>query len=230
MKQLTPQQQRALRRRHKHERQAVLFGTLIAGLSLAGLGAAAVYTGAMDGEFLDREFTTKTPDIGLAGRPAPCPPEGAVSVAYASIQIHVLNSTSRAGLAGSTAELLASRGFVQMDTGNFQAPFDGTARIQFGVAGLAGAYTLASTIPDAALMLDTREDASVDLVLGTKWEAMIPREEVTLTLGDPLVGVAGCVPLEEALVGAPAGPTAEPTEAPTGEPTAPATPAPPAEG
>lgn len=222
MKQLTPQQRRALRRRHKHERQAVIFGSLVAGLSLAGLGAAAIYTGAMDGGFLDREFTTKTPDVGAA-RPAPCPPADSVSVAYASIQIHVLNSTSRAGLAGSTAEMLASRGFVQIDTGNYQAPFDGTARIQFGVTGLAAAYTLASTIPDAVLLLDTREDAGVDLVLGTKWDKMIPREEVTLTLGDPLVGMAGCVPVAEALVDAPVGPTIAPTETPTGEPTAPAT-------
>ena len=30
---LTPQQQRALRRRHKHERQAVLFGSLVAGVA-----------------------------------------------------------------------------------------------------------------------------------------------------------------------------------------------------
>ena len=224
MKQLTPQQQRALRRRHKHERQALIFGSLIAGLSLAGLGAAAVYTGAMDGAFLDREFTTQTPDVGAAVRPAPCPPEGAVSVAYASIQIHVLNSTSRAGLAGNTAEALAARGFVQIDTGNFQAPFEGTARIQFGVEGLAAAYTLASTIPDPVLLLDTREDASVDLVLGTKWDKMTPREEVTLTLGSPLVGVPGCVPLEEALVGAPTGPTAVPTEEPTVLATEPAVP------
>lgn len=228
MKQLTPQQQRALRRRHKHERQAVLFGSLIAGLSLAGLGAAAIYTGAMDGEFLDREFTTKTPDVGTVSRPAPCPPEGAISVAYASLQINVLNSTSRAGLAGTTAELLASRGFATPKTGNFPAPFDGTARLQFGVNGLAGAYTLASTIPDAVLLLDTREDASIDMVLGTKWDTLIPREEVTLTFEQPLVGMAGCVPLEEALADAPVGPTPTPTPAVTGEPTAPATP--PAEG
>jgi hypothetical protein len=42
-----PDRARTLRRRHMHERQAVIFGVLLAGLALAGLGAAAVYTGTL---------------------------------------------------------------------------------------------------------------------------------------------------------------------------------------
>ena len=40
-----------------HERQAVVFGLLIAALAVVGLGALAVYTGAIDAPF-DRPLSS----------------------------------------------------------------------------------------------------------------------------------------------------------------------------
>ena len=214
MKEMTPERARQLRRRHKHERQAVIFGGLVAGLALTFLGATAVYTGAMDADFLARDFTTPTPDFDPSVQPAPCPPEGAISVAYASVQINVLNATTRSGLAGMTAETLTERGFTVLRSGNYDGSVPGTARIHFGEAGLAAAYTLAATIPDAVLVLDQREDESVDLLLGDKWDTLIPREEVALGFQAPLVGSPSCVPLEQALLTAPAGPVPPTTQPP----------------
>jgi hypothetical protein len=215
MRELTPAQARALRRRHKHERQAVVFGSLIAALALAGLGATAVYTGAADADFLDRGFTTTTPSARPEVAPAPCPPDGTLALANAAIQVNVLNSTSRAGLASTTAEALTTRGFIVVTTGNFQAPVDGTASIRFGAAGLAAAYTLAASVPDAILVLDTRADATIDLVLGTEWDTLVPIEEVLLAADAPLVGDSTCIPLDDALEDAPDGPTPTPTPTPT---------------
>lgn len=207
---LTPQQQRALRRRHKHERQAVVFGSLIAFLALGGLGATAIYTGAMDAPFLDREFTTPPPSEAAAGPRAPCPPTDTLPVDAAATQVRVLNGTSRAGLAATTATELTARGFVVAETGNYTIRIDPAARILFGEAGLAAAYSLAAHVPDADLILDTRADATIDLVLGGDWEGLADATTVVLDPTVPLQGTAECIPLEEALLVAAPGPTATP--------------------
>ena len=133
---LTPQQQRVLHRRHKHERQAVVFGALIAALALAGLGATAIYTGAMDAPFLARDFTTPSPDAIPEDPKAPCPPADALPVALPSIQVRVLNSTGISGLAGTASTTLTAAGFVVLEVGNYPMKVTGGSRIQFGEACL----------------------------------------------------------------------------------------------
>ena len=49
-----PDRARALRRRHVHERQAVIFGILLAILAVAGVSAAAIYTGNLNVPFFAR--------------------------------------------------------------------------------------------------------------------------------------------------------------------------------
>lgn len=217
---LTPQQQRALRRRHKHERQAVVFGALIAALALAGLGATAVYTGAMDAPFLTRDFTTPSPDAAPEIPKAPCPPADTLPVALPSIQLRVLNSTGTSGLAGTASTTLTAAGFVVLEVGNYPMKVTGGSRIQFGEAGLAAAYTLAAYLDNTTPVLDTRQDATVDLILGTEWAGLLDPATVILDPTLPLEPITGCVPLEEALATAIPGPTATPTPTPEGEPAA----------
>ena len=92
----TPDQakrERAARRRHKQERQAVIFGVLIAFLAVSGLAAAAVYTGAIDPPF-ERGFTAKeSEDDKLT--PQPCLAADTLPVPYSSVTVRVLNATSR---------------------------------------------------------------------------------------------------------------------------------------
>src|SRR5690554_4843652 len=114
---------RALRRRHKHERQAVIFGVLIASLAVTGLTAVAVYTGTIDPPF-DRGFSTK----GVKEDPVlaqPCLPEGTLPVAYSAIPLNVLNATDQGGLASVTADALVERGFVVASTGNTKVVVEG---------------------------------------------------------------------------------------------------------
>lgn len=216
MSQNRPDPARALRRRRKHERQAVVFGSLIAGLAIAGLGATAVYTGAMEASFLDREFTTPEPDPESIVAAPPCLPAETLPVDPATTQIRVLNGTTRAGLAGNTQVDLQTRGFAVIEVGNYQpVGVTGTARIRFGEAGIATAYTLAAHVPNAQLILDLREDATVDLILGTEWERLVPVEEITLDPAAPLPDPLACIPLSEALTTAGPGPTTAPPDAGT---------------
>jgi hypothetical protein len=220
MSQNRPDPARALRRRRKHERQAVVFGSLIAALALAGLGATAVYTGALELSFLERDFTTPPPDPEDVVAAPPCLPGETFPVDPTTTQIRVLNGTSRSGLAGRTQTDLQARGFAVVEVGNFRpVGVTGTARIYFGEQGIATAYTLKSHIPSAQLILDLRQDASVDVVLGLEWENLVPLEEVGLDGAVPLADPPGCIPMAEALTTAAPAPTpsAQPTDAPAGE-------------
>ena len=217
---LDPDRARALRRRHRRERQAVVFGLLIAALCVGALGAVAIYTGGIDAPF-SRPFTTRAPETTAAPGPPPCPPDGTLPVAYDQIQVTVLNATPRPGLAGQTAEALTARGFAVLNTGNSPSAVPGPARISFGPAGVAAAYTLAAHLDGARLLLDSRADATVDLALGDEFVALLDPAAIALDPAAPLVGQEGCVPLDLAEAG-----TEPPATAPAPEQPAPAEPAP----
>lgn len=230
MSDLSPERQKSLRRRRKHERQAVIFGTLIAALAIAALSSAAVYTGVLSVPFLQRDFTTAEPEETASFPDPPCPPEGTLPVAYNTIQVTVLNGSGRAGLAGQTASTLTERGFVVLGTGNYPATLPAAAQISFGQTGIAAAYTLAAQLDAPLLLLDTRADATVDLVLGEPFVSLVDPATVVLDPAAPVSPVTGCVPFEVALADAVPAPT---TPAPTEGVTPPAdgtVEAPPAEG
>lgn len=207
---------RVLRRRHQQERQAVVFGSLVAALAVAGLGAVAIYTDAIRAPFLDRGFVTpSSAPTASTLPPPPCPPDGAVPLAYDQVTVSVYNASDRSGLAGTTADVFASRGFAIGTTSNYPSTIDLPVEVLFGQSGVAAAYTVAAQLVDPRLVLDTREDASVDVVLGADFAGMVPAEEVTLDPSTPLVGAKGCVSLEDAIPAAVPGPTPSPSDTPT---------------
>lgn len=197
---------RALRRRHMHERQAVVFGVLLAGLSVAGLGAAALYTDTLSLPFLEREFSAKPTQDTQAVRTY-CPPEGALPVPAGQITVDVYNGAGVAGLAGTTATQLTERGFIIGVTDNAPATLTGVARIIYGAAGSAAAYTLAAYVPDAVLQNDSRETPVVDLIVGSQYAGLVPAAEVVLDPAAPLVGPEGCIPFAELTAPVPAATT-----------------------
>ncbi|WP_246117309.1 LytR C-terminal domain-containing protein [Cellulomonas composti] len=183
------------------ERQAVVFGVLLAALAVVGLGAAAVYTESLDLPFMNRDFEAEpTPTPTRAN--FPCPPEGALPVAYSAITVNVYNSTTTGGLAAATQSQLVERGFTAGSTGN-QPEYDGTARITFGAQGVAAGYTLAEQFTTVTFLLDGRQDATVDVTLGTDFEALVAPEEITLDPTVPLVAPAGCTPYADIVEPAP---------------------------
>ena len=215
----TPERQQQLRRRHMHERQAVLYGSLIALMAMAALGSAAVYTGVLSVPFLQKEFSTPPTDAVSEVPDPPCPPAGAMPVGYTGITVHVLNGSDRTGLATQTAGTLAERGFVIASTGDYPTDLPTAVQLNFGEAGIPSAYTLAANLENPVMVLDTRTDFSVDLVLGEAFAGLLDPTMVLLDPAAPLEIPPSCVPLELALADAapaPAAeqPAAESTEAP----------------
>ena len=187
---------RQLRRRHMHERQAVIFGELLAGLALVGLTAAAVYTGSLNLPGFDRAIASD-PSPSVTVNPFPCPPVGALPVPYAAVTVNVNNGTTRVGLAGATAAALKDRGFVIGTTANVTG-YDGVALITFGINGVAQAYTVAAQIPGASLTLINSADATVNVALGDQFTEIAALDKVTLDPAVPLPSPAGCTPYDQA--------------------------------
>jgi hypothetical protein len=205
-----PDRARSLRRRHVHERQAVVFGVLLAGLAVVGLAAAAVYTGSIDAPFLSRGFDAE-PTPTHTVDPYPCPPKGAKPVAYKSVVVNVYNTTDRAGLAGATAAEFEQRGFKNGKTGN-ASPYSGVAVVVFGTQGIAAGYTVAAQVPGSVLRLDARKGAAVDVLIGDAWSDLAAVDDVDL---DPTAAIptpATCTPLDE--LGAPKAPASKPVATP----------------
>lgn len=181
---------RATRRRRKHERQAVIFGVLIAFLAVSGLGALAVYTGALS--LPDQpEFMVKESDnVDVSQQPA-CVPADTKPLPYAKVHVTVLNGSNRGGLAGSVSKLLTERGFSVDSTGN-DARKPNRALISFGDDGVAHAYTLLAHYPEAQLVLDARKDSTVDFTVPEDFAELEAEDAIELDVDSPLTSLAGC--------------------------------------
>lgn len=90
------------------------------------------------------------------------------------VTINVYNTTPRAGLAASVAQSLRTQGFHVASSGN--DPMGGwvlgVAQIRHGRTGAPGALLAMRWLPGATAAQDGRTDATVDVVLGTKYTSV----------------------------------------------------------
>jgi hypothetical protein len=195
------------RRRREHERQAVVFGVLIAFLAVCGIFALAVYSGAISSPF-NASFTT-VGETEQESYPVPClpavegQPDGALPVAYSKIAVRVLNATAvstvvgEAGAAAAFEKELDRRGFDVITLGDYEGEQKVYSELRFGKKGVVAAYTLAEHLPDVRLVLDERKGASVDLLVGEQYEAPYPVDDVAVSSDQPLQNREGCVAIGE---------------------------------
>jgi len=184
---------REARRRHLQQRQTVIFGSLIAGLLVFGLGAGAVWAGILPPPI---SVPIQSPEPDDVAPPAPCPPEGALPAPMNEISVNVLNGTNQSGLAASTAAGLAERGAAIGDEANAPAAFDGVVRVVSGPTAVAEAYTLAAHFPEALIELDSRTEDVLTITVGESFEGLLPEESVELDDEVPLEPLPGCEPVQ----------------------------------
>lgn len=187
-------QARNTRRRRTQERQAVVFGLLILLLAGVGLAGVGIYTGAIAFPF-DRDFSfeEKPVDVQVA---TPCLPADTLPVPASKIKLAVLNASDRSGLAAVVAGSLEDRNFVIAQTGN-ASEHRASVAVKFGIDGVANGYTVAAHFPNAALILDDREDSSVDVALGQFFTDLVAIEDLLLEAETPMLTREGCTPLWE---------------------------------
>lgn len=114
------------------------------------------------------------------------PPCGAKSGQAGAVKLRVLNATAREGLASSVAAELRKRGYTVTAVGNDPTSVPGSAMVRHGAKGAPAAKLIAATVAGATMKNDGRTGTDVDLVLGTKFRALVPVKPGAATSGCPV--------------------------------------------
>lgn len=192
---MAARQARARRRRRLQQRQTAIFGGLVALLLLMILVAAAVFTGLLPSPYA-RDFSREDEDPESV---TPCVPAGTTAEELGSITTNVFNATDRTGLAATTGENLSRQGVLVNTEANWpQGQMEGAVQIMTGARGITAAYTLQRLFPAAEVTFEPgREDATVDVVLGTGFDSMLSDAEISeLDPEEPLSSPAECTPVD----------------------------------
>ncbi|MFJ7911566.1 LytR C-terminal domain-containing protein [Kitasatospora sp. NPDC096204] len=177
---------------------AALAGLLaLALVALGGVQLYDIFTGrnknasaqacaAPSGKALAAPTPGATPGAPAAGAPAAGQGDPNAVPQPTAVTVNIYNATTKAGLAGRTAEEFKKRGFVIGKVGNAPAELDkkvpGTAQVIAGPTG-AGAGTLVSSqIAGAAVTADARTDTSVDFVIGDSYNALLDETQAAAAL------------------------------------------------
>ncbi|MBD8044888.1 LytR C-terminal domain-containing protein [Arthrobacter sp. Sa2BUA2] len=165
---------RAKRRRAFH---GVVLGLLIAVLIAAAIVVQGIAAGWIN---LPR------PDI-RPGAQTDCPAGPYLYQPPETVTVNVYNSTPTPGLATEVSEALKARGFNVDQTGNSTVNRAGmTAIILSGPGGEAAAFTVQQQIPSTHYIQDDRKDSSVDVVLGSTYEGLVPVEKAQAAIPGPI--------------------------------------------
>lgn len=159
------------------------------------LVAAAVFTGLLPAP-VTREFSREDENPAPV---TPCVPAGATAEELGSITTNVFNATDRTGLAASIGENLSRQGVLVNTEANWpQGQMDGAVQLVAGARGITAAYTLQRLFPAAEVAFEPgREDATVDVVLGTGFDSMLSEAEVSeLDPEETLSSPAECTPVD----------------------------------
>ncbi|WP_050668271.1 LytR C-terminal domain-containing protein [Luteipulveratus halotolerans] len=120
--------------------------------------------------------------------PVPPPPASTVS-------INVYNTTYRAGLSGEAADAMRARGFKILKNDNDpKRRFlpDDVALIVSGERGEPQARRVALQLKGAKIVQDGRQDVTVDVVLGNKYDQLVPVAQATPAPTPTPAKPAGC--------------------------------------
>ena len=159
--------------RRRRRRRAAITLTLVALVMLGTFTYAAAYFQGWVG--------TRAPKIVASPSCQPATPLEALTPQ--AVKVNVYNSTDRANLAASVAKSLRTQGFKVADVANdpLGRTLSGVGEIRSGSAGAAGATLVAARLAGAKVVVDSRTDATVDLVLGKTFKVLTAPPKVAPT-------------------------------------------------
>jgi hypothetical protein len=136
-----------------------------------------------------------TPDTATPLHTCPSVAPAPTVVAAATVKLNVFNGTARKGLASLVADALKKRGFVVVKVANdpLKRRVTGLAEVRSGPTGKDAARTVTAQVGTVVALPDQRKDASVDLVLGSKFTALRTPAQATAALKPtPTPRPSGC--------------------------------------
>jgi LytR cell envelope-related transcriptional attenuator len=127
-----------------------------------------------------------------------------------TVKVRVYNNGDAQGLARSVASQLTRRGFVVLTTANDplkdKRPITGPwAEVRYGKGGIRQAKLVAAHVPNAKLVRDGRNDAAVDLALGSRFQRLAVAQELAKKMA-ALKADEGKTTRAQGIVAMPAGP------------------------
>ena len=189
---------RAEYRKRTQQRQTVVFGSILATMSVLLLLSMLVWSGIIPVPF-ERKFS-EAPDPNRAITPC-LPADPTTAVDLTTITVNVYNSTNRSGIGGEASSAFTNMGIsVPNPAANWSSStLPEPARIITGPTGVVEAYTLAQYIPDSVISIKPDETTGVlTVVLGSAWDGL--KDWQTVYLENPerqLTSAEGCVPTED---------------------------------
>ena len=174
-----------LSRLRRRRRQSATFAYAVALVLVLGAGAFAIARGTIAWPFGGGPST--------APATSSCPTPTPTIQAAGLTTVRVYNATDRQGFASSVAHALQKRGFTVPTVGNdLTGATPATAVIRYGAGGLLAARTLATQVAGTVIyQRDGRSDATVDLVLGTRF-ALVSAAKGAAALKAAPAPAAGC--------------------------------------
>ncbi|MBA2769282.1 MAG: LytR C-terminal domain-containing protein [Sporichthyaceae bacterium] len=102
------------------------------------------------------------------------------------VRVNVYNATDKRGLAARVAGQLERRGFrvKQVDNDPAKRTVTSAAEVRHSASGASAARAVAAQVGAVIDVPDGREDSTVDLVLGTAFARLTPREDAATALSD----------------------------------------------
>jgi len=109
------------------------------------------------------------------------------------VKINVFNATKRKGLAAETALALKQAGFKILEVANVPdgRRVGGFAEVRYGPRGLKQANLVHFYVPDAVMVEDTRNDRTVDVVVGKEFSIISSDAEVAAAMALPSPSTSG---------------------------------------
>ena len=158
------------------------FHGVVLGMLVAVLFAAAVVVQGITAGWIDLPRPALRP-----GPQADCPAGPYLYQSPDTVTVNVYNSTPTPGLATEVADALKARGFKVDQTGNSTVNREGmTAIILSGPEGEGEAFTVQQQIPLTHYIQDDRKGSSVDVVLGSTFDGLVPVEKAQAAVPGPI--------------------------------------------
>jgi hypothetical protein len=177
--------------RNRTKRRRKTLALVLGGLLILGVGAYGLVNLVTAPEQNTADAACKAgsahalgADAQLPALAAAAPPAAGSTAGATKFTLNVYNSTQRHGLAAHTAAELKQRGFVigQVTNDPLKATLAIAAQVRGGKSQAAEERQVAAEVPGAQIQTDSRNDPSVDLVLGTGFTSLASTQQVTSAL------------------------------------------------
>ncbi|WEV42016.1 LytR C-terminal domain-containing protein [Bifidobacterium sp. ESL0682] len=183
--------EREARKQYVHHRQVRVFSTLAAIMVVALVISFFVFfhtIGKSNAGVPQAQTNFGSTLVCASNDPDKSP---AVYMQNSDVEVNVLNGTKSVGLAKAVGDALENRHFNVTAVGNFSSRKEERTTIYYGMNNIWQAYTLYGNFTDAKLVMDSRQDGVVSVIIGSTFTDLAPKESAPI-FNSKIKNIQGC--------------------------------------